>query len=136
MARRINNLDELVLRYRESDCNRERNKLYKEIRQYFLHRVYSVMAKFHPRYHNDIMSTYDLFMVNCIEKWKNNGARFTTYAYPYSGIKLKSETIEKYVKKYNREKPCGQSEFFENYEKQHFAFCDAGEEEALDIDEL
>ena len=95
-------IDKLVLEYRASTNSKERNRLFKEIAAPYLPRVEALMTTFSRRYRDDILSTYYWFVLRAIEKWKNDGALFLTYLYPYTGIKLKSEIMEKYVNKDRR----------------------------------
>ena len=97
-----NAIDEAVYRYRESNDPREKNKLFIKIADVYMPRVYTLMQTFDKRWHDDILSTYYMFVLRAIDKWEGRSL-FTTYLYPYTGIKLKSEVMEKYVMKSRRE---------------------------------
>lgn len=97
----VNKVDALVHKYRASSNEREKNKLFIEIASQYLPRVKNIQKQYGAEFSGEIMSIYFCFILRCIDKWQGRSS-FTTYAYPYSGIKLKSEIQEKHIYKIRR----------------------------------
>ena len=104
----LNVQDKLVLEYRDiNTTDRRRNKIFIELRKYYMPKVNKLLSEFDKLYRDDIISSYDFFLLQCIHRWtgKNKNGKschFMSYFYPYAGIKLKTDTIDKYVLKYRR----------------------------------
>lgn len=94
-------INELVLKYRDSDDEREKNRLFKLIESMYLPKVYMLMQEFPKRYHDDIRQQYRINMLHCIFNWKNDGAKWSTYAYIYAGRRLKTQIL-RVIEKDNR----------------------------------
>ena len=107
--------DIMVLKYRTSKSQKEKNTIYKELRQLYLPKLYSNMKRYPYKYHDDMKSLYDIYFLKAMERWEGiNNCHFSSYVYTWINLKLKSELHEKYIKKDN--KHCSLDEY-EEYEK-------------------
>ena len=85
----MKNVDSQVLRYRESEDPREKNKLFIEIREIYMNRVKKIASTFPSRYYDEALSLYDGFVLRCIDNWDEEGdALFSTYLYIWAGQTL------------------------------------------------
>ena len=98
------NIDDLVERFRESDNERERNNIFKVIRDIYLPKYYSKRNNYHRQWYDYLDSEYDLQVFRCMLKWDpNRGVMFSTYLYLYATVKPFSTVNEKYISKSRRE---------------------------------
>jgi hypothetical protein len=96
-----NTQNDLVRRYRESTNDRERNKIYKEIRKFYLPWVYSKLDKFNKRDQEEFVANYDFYLLRAIELWKGDSL-FTSYWFKGFLIKSYHQTVRQFVEKDKR----------------------------------
>lgn len=91
--------DIMVLEYRNSNSEKERNKIYTELRQIYLPKLYTIIKDYPHKYRNDMKSLYDILFLKAIDKWRgDNSCHFSSYVYMWVTTKLKSEIYEKFIK--------------------------------------
>lgn len=100
-----NKIDNFVLQYRRCKKRSQRNKIYTAIHNHYLPKLNTIISQFSPQWHDYIISEYDYYLLQCLERWdETKHTRFTTYWYSYVALKIKSVVQEKYIFKQNRDR--------------------------------
>jgi hypothetical protein len=104
-----NEFDMLVIEYRnEVTTERRKNKIFTLLAKRYDSILTKHITSFAPRYHSYINSEYQYLLLRCITNWKGVNKKgeysaFLTYWYTWANKKVKSEVLDKYVKKDRRE---------------------------------
>jgi len=100
----MNEVDNMVLRFRESTNERERNKIFKIIREIYLPKFYAKRNNYAQQWWDYLSSEYDFQVFRCMLKWNpDKNVLFTTYLYIYATVKPFSVVNEKIISKSRRE---------------------------------
>jgi len=107
--------DVMVLNYRRTDNEKEKNNIYKELRKLYLPKLHSITKEYDGYYHDELLSLYDILLLRAVEGWKgSNNCHFKSYCYIWVTKKLKNTLYEKYIKKDRRYTS------LEEYEANHY----------------
>ncbi len=77
------NYDEMAIQFQDSTNDREKNKLFIELRKYWLPWIYDKMKQFNVRDREELLAIYDEKMLRSLTIWDRR-ARWTTYSFSWA----------------------------------------------------